>query len=85
MKLKQILEIQKTIEGKLPVDMYDKWVYYSDSKEDWIDMEELDVVHLVRIVRKSGMSYKKYIGEKNVETDEWNRAWCRYDKSTSIW
>ena len=70
MKLKQILEIQKTIEGKLPVDMYDKWVYYSDSKEDWIDMEELDVVHLVRIVRKSGMSYKKYIGEKDVETDE---------------
>ena len=67
MKLKQILEIQKTIEGKLPIDMYDKWVYYSDSKEDWIDMEELDVVHLVRIVRKSGMSYKKYIGEQDDE------------------
>ena len=67
MKLKQILEIQNIIEGKLPVDMHDKWVYYSDSKEDWIDMEELDVVHLVRIVRKSGMSYKKYVGEQDDE------------------
>ena len=65
MKLKQILEIQKIVEGKLPVDMNEKWKYYSDSKEDWIDMEELDVVHLVRIVRKSGMSYKKYVGEQD--------------------
>jgi len=78
MKLKQILEIQKTIEGKLPVDMYDKWVYYSDSKQDWVDISELDVVHIIRIIRK-------HIGEKDVGTDEWNRAWCRYDKSTSIW
>lgn len=60
MKLKQILEIQNIIEGKLPVDMHDKWVYYSDSKEDWVDMEELDIVHLVRILRNSGKSYKKY-------------------------
>jgi hypothetical protein len=52
MKLKQILEIQKIIDGKLPVDMYDKWVYYSDSTQDWVDISELDVVHLVRIVRK---------------------------------
>jgi len=58
MKLKQILEIQNIIEGKLPVDMHDKWVYYSDSKEDWIDIAELDVVHLVRIVRK-------HIGEQD--------------------
>ena len=65
MKLKQILEIQNIIEGKLPDDMNEKWKYYSDSKEDWIDMEELDVVHLVRIVRKSGMSYKKYVGEQD--------------------
>jgi hypothetical protein len=40
--------------------MNDKWVYYSDSKEDWIDIAELDVVHLVRIVRK-------HIGEMSNE------------------
>ena len=63
MKLKQILEIQKTIEGKLPIDMYDKWVYYSDSKQDWVDISELDVVHIIRIIRK-------HIGEKDVGTNE---------------
>ena len=60
MKLKQILEIQKTIEGKLPIDMYDKWVYYSDSKQDWVDISELDIVHIIRIIRK-------HIGEKSNE------------------
>ena len=63
MKLKQILEIQKTIEGKLPVDMYDKWVYYSDSKQDWVDISELDIVHIIRIIRK-------HIGERDVGTNE---------------
>lgn len=51
MKLKQILEIQKIIDGKLPVDMHDKWVYYSDSKEDWVDIMELDIIHAIRILR----------------------------------
>ena len=60
MKLKQILEIQKIVEGKLPIDILDNWVYYSDSKEDWVDIAELDVVHLIRIVRK-------HIGEKSNE------------------
>jgi hypothetical protein len=63
MKLKQILEIQKTIEGKLPVDMNDKWVYYSNSEQDWVDISELDVVHIIRIIRK-------HIGEKDVGTNE---------------
>jgi len=63
MKLKQILEIQNTIEGKLPIDMHDKWVYYSDSKQDWVDISELDIVHIIRIIRK-------HIGEKDVGTDE---------------
>ena len=63
MKLKQILEIQNTIEGKLPIDMHDKWVYYSDSKQDWVDISELDIVHIIRIIRK-------HIGEKDEGLNE---------------
>lgn len=60
MKLKQVLQIQKIVEGKLPVDMHDKWVYYSNSKQDWVDILELDIVHITRIIRK-------HIGEKSNE------------------
>ena len=63
MKLKQILEIQKIVDGKLPVDMAEKWVYYSDSNQDWVDISELDIVHIIRIIRK-------HIGEKDVGTNE---------------
>ena len=52
MKLKQVIEIQKVLGRKLPIDMYSNMSYYSDSREEWIDIMELDVVHAVRILRK---------------------------------
>ena len=52
MKLKQVLEIQKVLGKTIPVDMAEKWVYYSDSREEWIDIMELDVIHAIRILRK---------------------------------
>jgi len=52
MKLKQVLEIQKILGNKIPVDMAEKWVYHSESRGEWIDLMELDVIHAIRILRK---------------------------------
>ena len=57
MKLKQILKIQEVLGNKIPVDMAEKWVYHSDSREEWVDIMELDIIHAIRIIRK-------YYGEK---------------------
>jgi len=52
MKLKQILKIQEVLGNKIPVDMAEKWVYHSDSREEWVDIMEIDVIHAIRILRK---------------------------------
>ena len=52
MTLKQALEIQKILGKTIPEDMYDKYEYYSESREEWIDISEMDIVHAVRVLRK---------------------------------
>ena len=52
MKLKQILKIQEVLGNKIPIDMAEKWVYHSDSRDEWVDIMELDVIHAIRILRK---------------------------------
>jgi hypothetical protein len=52
MKLKQVLEIQEILGKTIPIDMNHKWVYYSDSREEWVDIMEIDVIHAIRILRK---------------------------------
>ena len=52
MKLKQVLEIQEILGKTIPIDMKHKWVYYSDSREEYVDIMELDIVHAIRILRK---------------------------------
>ena len=52
MKLKQVLEIQKILGKTIPIDMTHKWVYYSESREEWVDIMDLDIVHAIRILRK---------------------------------
>ena len=52
MKLKQVLAIQEILDKrKIPVDMAEKWVYYSESRDEWVDIMELDVIHAIRILR----------------------------------
>ena len=65
MKLKQILEIQKILGNKIPVDMNEKWVYHSESRGEWIDLMELDIVHAIRILRKHIVDI-----ERNEDSDE---------------
>ena len=52
MKLKQVLEIQKVLGNQIPIDMEEKWVYHSESRREWVDLMQLDVIHAIRILRK---------------------------------
>ena len=53
MKLKQIIAIQNIIDNRrIPIDMEEKWEYYSDSREEYVDIMELDIIHAIRIIRK---------------------------------
>ena len=52
MKLKQVLKIQEVLGNKIPIDMKQKWAYHSESRGEWIDLMELDVIHAIRILRK---------------------------------
>tara|TARA_A100001035_G_C27367403_1_gene314204 strand:- start:36 stop:299 length:264 start_codon:yes stop_codon:yes gene_type:complete len=50
MKVKTALKIQNALDGKqIPSDMFDEHlVYYSKSKDVWINILDMDVCHLVR-------------------------------------
>ena len=64
MKVKDLLEIQSTIEKrKTPCDMNgDLNQHFSTSKEEYIDILDMDLIHLVR-------SYSKCIGNTNNHFD----------------
>ena len=65
MKLKQVLEIQKVLGNKIPIDMNEKWVYHSESRGEWVDLMQLDVIHAIRILRKHIVDI-----ERNEDSDE---------------
>ena len=73
MKLKQILKIQEVLGNKIPIDMNEKWVYHSESRGEWIDLMELDVIHAIRILRK-------HIVDVEIEKDYWEED--SYEQST---
>ena len=58
MKVRKLLELQSLIEGrKVPCDMNGELnKHYSESKEEHIDILDMDLIHLVR-------SYSKCIGQ----------------------
>jgi len=63
MKIKDLLEIQSTIEKrKIPCDMDGNGIrlnqHFSESKGEHIDILDLDLIHLVR-------SYSKCLGKKH--------------------
>ena len=67
MKLKQVLEIQEVLGKTIPIDMNHKWMYYSDSREEWVDIMELDIVHAIRILRKYVGQDEYYEDSKSLE------------------
>ena len=52
MKLKQVLEIQEVLGKTIPIDMNEKWVNHSESRGEWVELMQLDVIHAIRILRK---------------------------------
>jgi len=67
MKLKQVLKIQEVLGNKIPVDMHSNMSYYSDSREEWVDIMELDIVHAIRILRKHVGQDKYYEDSKSLK------------------
>ena len=71
MKIKDLLEIQSTIEKrKIPCDMDGNGIrlnqHFSESKGEHIDILDLDLIHLVR-------SYSKCLGKKHNYIDTENK------------
>ena len=81
MKLKQALAIQEILDNRrIPVDMNEKWVYHSESRGEWIDLMELDVIYAIRILRKHivGIELAEY---ENTDVNNVSEYW---DKLKSI-
>jgi hypothetical protein len=70
MKLKDILKIQSIVEGRAtPYDILEsKYKYYSKSKDEYINLLDLDLIHFIRIHLKLAEQFNKEI--KNEETIE---------------
>jgi hypothetical protein len=71
MKIKDLLEIQSIIEKrKVPCDMNgDLNQHYSTSKKEYIDILDMDLIHLVRSYNKI-LSHDKIIMKRKVWTSE---------------
>ena len=75
MKLKQVIQIQKVLDKTIPIDMAQKWVYHSDSRDEYVDIMELDVIHAIRIIRK----YVGQISDKDLhDTILGEMQWVNY-------
>ena len=56
MKVKQALDITKTMGYNVPADMTDDILYWSETKKDWISILDMDIVYVVRALH--GLSVK---------------------------
>ena len=67
MKIRELLKIQNAIENKtIPEDLLEEEnYYYSESKKDYINVLDLDLHHLIRILIKQLDTEKKDLTETN--------------------
>ena len=67
MKIREMLKIQEAIENKtIPEDILEEEnYYYSESKKDYINVLDLDLHHLIRILIKQLDSDKEDLIESN--------------------
>tara|TARA_B000000609_G_scaffold150537_1_gene136038 strand:+ start:182 stop:466 length:285 start_codon:yes stop_codon:yes gene_type:complete len=62
MKVKQALEITKTMGYTVPEDMTDEaMLYWSKSKNDYVSILDMDLVHVVRSLHKLQIKTTNYI------------------------
>jgi hypothetical protein len=67
MKVREMLKIQQAFENKtIPEDLLEEEnYYYSESKKDYINVLDLDLHHLIRILIKQIDSEKNELMESN--------------------
>ena len=67
MNIREILKIQQAFENKtIPEDLLEEEnYYYSESKKDYINVLDLDLHHLIRILIKQLDSDKEHLIESN--------------------
>ena len=54
MKVKKLLELQALIEeSKIPVDMTDRVSHWSESKGQWLNILDMDLIHVVRALSRA--------------------------------
>ena len=67
MKVKQLLEIQSVIED-VPSDMFeDNFEYWSRTKSDWVNILDMDLVHVVRALNVESKLELERHKDKNLQ------------------
>lgn len=71
MNVKKALQIQQVLDGKaIPIDMFDEHlVYYSKSRDRWINIIDMDICHLVRSFAKV-YNEMNHLDGHSIETNE---------------
>ena len=68
MKVKKLLKIQSVIEeSKIPCDMTDEFKYWSRSKGDWVNILDMDLVHVVRALNLESKLELERHKDKNLQ------------------
>ena len=68
MKVKKLLEIQSLIEeSKIPCDMTNEFKYWSRSKGDWINILDMDLIHVVRALNLESTLEVERHKDKNLQ------------------
>lgn len=63
MKVKQALDITKTMGYNVPVDMTDDILYWSETQKEWVSILDMDIVYVVRALH--GLSIKMHSSDIN--------------------
>ena len=71
MNVKKALQIQQVLDGKaIPMDMFDEHlVYYSKSRDRWINIIDMDICHLIRSFAKV-YNEMNHLDGHSIETNE---------------
>ena len=71
MKIKKLLKLQSVIEdSKIPVDMTDRVSHWSESKGQWINILDMDLIHVVRALSRASEDVED-TSNKSFKTQEW--------------
>ena len=72
MKVRKLLKIQSVIEeSKIPVDMTDRVTYWSESKGQWLNILDMDLIHVVRALSRASEERDDNNPDKYFKTQEW--------------